>query len=72
MGRQEAAVTRDEAIAQVAAHGWTVARTTKRGYLILRCSCGRHQETLHKTPSNPDHFKRKAERMTSQCSVPVP
>jgi hypothetical protein len=46
-------VTRDEAVAHVAQHGWTMARTTKRGYLIMRCSCGSHQETLHKTPSNP-------------------
>lgn len=41
----------------MAAHGWTVARVTTRGYLIMRCSCGNHQETLHKTPSNPNHFK---------------
>lgn len=65
-------MSRDEAVATVGAHGWTVARTTKRGYLILRCSCGAHQETLHKTPSNPNHFKRKAARMVSVCSRPVP
>lgn len=52
----------------VAAHGWHIARMTKRGYLIMRCSCGRHQETLHKTPSSTNHFKRKAARMVATCS----
>lgn len=40
---------RDAAVRMVALHGWTVARETKRGYLIMRCACGQHQETLHKT-----------------------
>jgi len=62
---------RDAAIRQVAAHGWTVARETKRGYLIMRCSCGQHQETLHKTPGNRSHFRNKVARMVSQCSRPL-
>lgn len=68
---------RDAAVEQATAHGWTVARETKRGYLILRCSCGKHQETLHKTPSNPNHFRNKVARMArmarmaSECSRPV-
>jgi hypothetical protein len=65
-------VTRDEAVAAVAEHGWYPARTTKRGYLIMRCSCGDHQETLHKTPSNPHHFRQKAARMITICSRQVP
>jgi hypothetical protein len=65
-------MTRAEAVELVAQHGWVVARTTKRGYLYMRCSCGLHQETLHKTPSNPNHFKWKASRMISQCSRRVP
>jgi len=60
---------RDRAVQRVAEHGWTVVRTTKRGYLILHCSCGAHQETLHKTPSRPGHFRRKADHMISVCSV---
>jgi hypothetical protein len=62
---------RDAVVEEVAAHGWIVARETKRGYLIMRCSCGQHQETLHKTPSNPNHFRSKAARMVSECSRPV-
>lgn len=65
-------MTRDEAVAVVESHGWVVARMTKRGYLVMRCSCGQHQETLHKTPSNPNHFKRKARYMVSTCSTQVP
>jgi hypothetical protein len=65
-------VTRDEAVEAVAEHGWHAARTTKRGYLIMRCSCGSHQETLHKTPSNPNHFRQKAARMVAVCSSQVP
>jgi hypothetical protein len=62
---------RDAAVAEVATHGWTVARETKRGYLIMRRACGKHQETLHKTPSNPNHFRNKVARMVSECSRPV-
>jgi len=37
----------------------------------MRCACGRHQETLHKTPSLPSHFRRKADRMIAACSIEV-
>lgn len=70
-GNEPGVVTRDEAVDEVAPHGWFVARTTKRGYLIMRCSCGAHQETLHKTPSNPNLFKRKAAHMVTTCSTQV-
>jgi hypothetical protein len=63
---------RAKAIAQVEPHGWAPARTTKRGYVIMRCSCGQHQETLHKTPSLPGHFARKAAHMIATCSTQVP
>ena len=65
-------MTRDEAVREVARYGWFVARETKRGYLRMHCSCGDHKETLHKTPSNPNHFKRKAARMISVCRGGVP
>jgi hypothetical protein len=54
--------------------GWRVAREA-RDYLIMRCACGKHrhpgilQETLHKTPSLPGHFRRKADRMIAVCSL---
>jgi len=60
---------RDAAVEEVAAHGWVVARETKRGYLIMRCACGAHQETLHKTPSNPNHFRSKVSRMKFMYTV---
>jgi hypothetical protein len=60
------------AVAEVAAHGWYVARETKRGYLIMRCGCElNHQETLRKTP-NANHFRQKVARMITTCSTPVP
>jgi hypothetical protein len=62
-------VTRDEAIREVAQHGWTVYRETKKGYVVMHRGCGMHQETLHKTPSRRDHFKQKAAFMITQCSV---
>jgi hypothetical protein len=62
---------RDAAVEEVAPHGWKVARETKRGYLIMRCSCGKHQETLHKTPSDPNHFRNKVAHMVRECSSTV-
>ncbi len=62
---------RNRAVARVAEHGWYVARVTKGGYLIMRCRCGAHQETLHKTPSLASHFRQKANRMIATCSFPV-
>jgi hypothetical protein len=35
----------------------------------MRCSCGRHQTTMHKTPGRRDHFKNKAAWMIKQCST---
>lgn len=43
----------------------------RRGYLIMHCSCGRHMENLHKTPSRRDHFKNKVARMIAQCDSRV-
>ncbi len=60
-----------KAVAKVEEHGWYVARVNKSGYLILRCGCGDHQQTLHKTPSSPHHFRQKADRMIAICSRPV-
>jgi hypothetical protein len=56
-------------VGHAVANGWVVARTTKRGYLIMRCPREAHQEVLHKTPSNPNHFKQKARRMVATCSL---
>lgn len=63
---------RDRALREVETCGWWIARTTKRGYLVMRCGCGEHQETMHKTPSNPDHFRQKAARMTRTCCPDPP
>jgi hypothetical protein len=60
---------REAAVDRVAKHGWIVARQTKRGYYVMRCGCGRHQETMHKTPRLPDHFRQKVARMIATCST---
>lgn len=62
---------REDVVKEVASHGWYLARETKKGYYVMRCSCGNHQETLHKTPSDPNHFRNKKSRMLSQCSSQV-
>lgn len=62
---------RDEVVRVVKEHGWRLVRITKRGYYLMQCSCGAHQETIHKTPSNPGHFIRKRDRMISICSNQV-
>jgi hypothetical protein len=62
---------RSAAIQEAKACGWIVARVTKAGYTIMRCACGEHQETLRKTPSNPDHFRQKASRMVAMCCKKV-
>jgi hypothetical protein len=59
---------RDAAVKALAPHGWHVARETEKGYLVMRCSCGRHQETLHKTP-NRSHFRQKVQKMIRDCST---
>jgi hypothetical protein len=63
------AAEREAAVKEVATHGWYVARETTRGYYIMRCSCGRHQTTVHKTPSLPNHFQQKVAWMIRQCST---
>lgn len=57
------------AVAKGVAAGWKIAKVTAKGYTVMRCSCGKHQETLKKTPSNPDHFRQKANRMVGACST---
>jgi hypothetical protein len=63
------AAEREWAVRVVASHGWTVARETARGYYVMRCACGSHQTTLHKTPRLQNHFKQKVAWMTGQCST---
>jgi hypothetical protein len=53
-------------------NGWRVARVSTSGYRIMRCGCGQHQGTLHKTPSNPNHFRQRAKAMVALCSKQVP
>jgi len=60
---------REAAVREVATHGWTLARETARGYYVMRCACGRHQATMHKTPRLPNHFRERAAWMISQCST---
>jgi hypothetical protein len=60
---------REAAVREVALHGWTVARETAKGYYVMRCSCGRHQTTMHKTPGLRDHFRNKVAWMIRQCST---
>ena len=60
---------REAAVRQVASHGWTLARETSKGYYVMRCGCGRHQTTIHKTPKLSNHFRNKVAWMISTCST---
>jgi hypothetical protein len=60
---------REAAVGEVALHGWTVARETKRGYYVMHCGCGQHKTTMHKTPRLRDHFRNRVTWMISQCST---
>lgn len=54
---------------------WVIDETpTRNGYTKFKCpaSCGVHQMWLHKTPSNPNHFREKRQWLLRQtCSVEV-
>lgn len=61
---------RELAIKELERHGWRVVRTTKKGYALLRCSCGKnHQGGFHKTPSNPNHFREKTRFLLARCAA---
>lgn len=49
-------------------NGWVYARTSGKGYLIMRCPCSKHQCALPKTPSNPNKFDELVSYQLKQCS----
>lgn len=57
------------AISLVEEHGWSVAGVARRGYVKVRCGCGVHTGWFHKTPSNPKHYREKANFLIRQCST---
>ena len=59
---------REAAVEEVAEHGWRVAKESASGYYAMYCYCGKHLTNLHKTPSNPDHFKERVRHMIRLCS----
>ncbi len=59
---------REAAVEEVAEHGWRVAKKSASGYYAMYCYCGDHHTNLHKTPSNPDHFKERVRYMIRLCS----
>jgi hypothetical protein len=59
---------RDAAVEEVAKHGWRVAKESASGYYAMYCYCGIHHTNLHKTPSNPDHFRERVRYMIRLCS----
>ncbi len=48
--------------------GWRIFPPNKNGYQKLACPCGRHLKWLHKTPSNPNHFKEAIAYLRRACS----
>lgn len=60
---------KQRALDLLAEHGWRYQRTTGNGYLQMVCACGDHIGRLHKTPSNPNHWRQRASYMVRQCST---
>ena len=59
---------REAAVKEVAEHGWRFVKENANGYYVMHCYCGKHYTNLHKTPSNPDHFKQRVGYMIRLCS----
>jgi hypothetical protein len=57
------------ALERLIEHGWTIQRETGKGYLQLTCGCGGHLGRLHKTPSDPNHYRHRADFLIRQCST---
>ncbi|MDQ1747541.1 MAG: hypothetical protein QOD07_1804 [Frankiaceae bacterium] len=58
-----------EVVAWLRARSWTVDED-RTGYPRARCPCGRHQKTIHRTPSNPLYFqqlKNRIRMMEREC-----
>jgi hypothetical protein len=60
---------RRRALRALAQNGWRVSHVNRKGYIHMLCGCGSHRGVLHKTPSNPNHFRQKAAFLIRQCST---
>lgn len=60
---------RRRALALLAEHGWYVHHQNAKGYLQVRCGCGKHLHWLPKTPSNRNTWHNKARSFISECST---
>ena len=54
----------EELLRVAEAHDWQVTR--KNRYYLARCPCGRCQESVHLTPSDPNYVRNKLNKM-SKC-----
>lgn len=57
--------TRKDALEAAQELHWVVAGGGGKGYTKLLCPCGKHKKWLHKTPSNPNHFKEEEQPWTT-------
>lgn len=62
---------RERALELVSRHGWYVHHENAKGYLQLRCGCGKHVHWLPKTPSNRNTWHNKARSFIRECSIPA-
>lgn len=59
---------RKDVFAAAATCGWKIAtKEGGNGYLHAKCGCGKHQFWLHKTPSNPNHYREKVQYIHRKC-----
>src|SRR5680860_268963 len=57
----------DSEVEQAEACGWVTRPPNRKGYIPLRCGCGKHMLWLHKTPSDPNYFSNKIRYIQRVC-----
>lgn len=61
-------VEREDVFAAAKELGWAIeTKPNGKGYLKLRCPCGKHLHWLHKTPSNPNYYREFIKQMHRAC-----
>lgn len=63
--------SREDALSVAEELGWTIVEVNRKGYTKLHCPCGAHKKWLHKTPSNPNHFKEAIAYMRGRACSPA-
>lgn len=50
--------------------GWTAEEPNSKGYIKIKCACGKHQTWIHKTPSGVNYWAERRRFIERTCSEP--